>query len=327
MALVDNILKAHVNPVYAGYFADPFVWRAGDNYFAVGTGSADASGQTLGKAFTVLQSSDFYTWQFAANAMLHPDPALGNNYWAPEVAFHDGHFYLYYSVGHGDKNHQLRVAKSNSPQGPYRDLGVTLVDPAKCPFAIDPHPFQDDDGQWYLFYARDFLDTTGGCAGTGLMVAKMEGMTQLAGEGNVVLRARSNWQRFQKDRPMYGRTWDWHTLEGPCVRKHEGHYYCLYSAGRWENESYGVDYGVSLNIMGPYSDVGNEEGPRVLRTVPGHVIGPGHNSIVLGPDGQTEYIVYHAWDREMKQRQMYIDRLFWTPDGPRCEGPTYLPHP
>ncbi len=328
MALADHqILKTHANPVYAGYFADPFVWLAGDTYYAIGTGSADADGQAVGKAFTILQSTDFHNWHFAANALLRPAPGLGNNFWAPEIACHEGQFYLYYSVGHGDKNHQLRVAQSESPQGPYRDLGITLLDPVKCPFAIDPHPFQDDDGQWYLFYARDFLDTIAGRAGTALMVAKMKSMTQLAGEGNVVLRAHCDWQRFQKDRSMYGRTWDWHTLEGPCVRRHEGHYYCFYSGGRWENESYGVDYGISTHVMGPYSDIGNEAGPRILRTVPDHVIGPGHNSILRGPDGQTEYIVYHAWDREMKQRQMCIDRLFWTHDGPRCEGPTYLPHP
>jgi len=44
---------------------------------------------------------------------------------------------------------------------------------------------------------------------------------------------------------MYGRVWDWHTLEGPFVRKHDGRYYCFYSGGRWETESYGVDYGVA----------------------------------------------------------------------------------
>src|SRR5581483_10485266 len=161
---VTNAKKTHVNPVYAGYMADPFVWKVNDTYYAIGTGSADAGGQALGKAFTVLQSPDFYDWQFAANALLRPDPALGNNFWAPEVAYHDGRFYLYYSVGHGDKQHQLRVAASNSPQGPYRDLGVTLVDPTKCPFAIDAHPFQDVDEQWYLFYARDFLDLADGRA-------------------------------------------------------------------------------------------------------------------------------------------------------------------
>jgi len=25
----------------------------------------------------------------------------------------------------------------------------------------------------------------------------------------------------------------------------------------------------------------------------------------------------------MKSRQMFIDHLIWTPDGPRCEGPTW----
>ena len=66
-------------------------------------------------------------------------------------------------------------------------------------------------------------------------------MTQLAGEAKVVLRATHDWQRFQANRLMYGQTWDWHTLEGPCVHKHDGRYDCFYSGGRWETESYGVD--------------------------------------------------------------------------------------
>ena len=157
------------------------------------------------------------------------------------------------------------------------------------------------------------------------MVARMSSMAQLEGPGKVVLRARSNWQRFQAQRPMFGRVWDWHTLEGPCVRKHDGLYYCLYSGGRWDTENYGVDYGVAEQVCGPYSDAGNESGPRVLRSAPPHVRGPGHNSIVVGPDGETEYIVYHAWDKEMKARRMHIDKLVWTAEGPRCEGPTPLP--
>lgn len=320
---VATSLKVHTNPVYAGYFADPFVWKANGVYYAIGTGSADAEGQTLGKAFTILQSEDFFTWKFAANALVRPNKSLGNNFWAPEVAEHEGVFYMYYSVGHGDKNHQLRVAKSENPQGPYEDLGTALIDPAKCPFAIDAHPFRDEDDQWYLFYARDFLDTNGARAGTGLAVAKMASMTRLENEGRTVLRAHWDWQRFQSHRLMYERVWDWHTLEGPCVRRHGGKYYCLYSGGRWETENYGVDFGVADQVMGPYAETGNEAGPRVLRTVPGHLIGPGHNSIVTGPDGETDYICYHAWDKEMKQRQLYIDRLVWTDEGPKCEGPTY----
>jgi beta-xylosidase len=314
----------HTNPVYGSYFADPFVWKSGDTYYAIGTGELEAKGQTLGKIFPIIQSADFVQWQFASNAMIRPDPALGTHFWAPEVAEAGGKFYLYYSVGQDDKNHQLRVAIGDSPQGPYTDSGKTLIDPKECPFAIDPHPFRDDDGQWYLFYARDFLDTTAGNrAGTALAVRRMKSMTELDRGEIVVLRARSDWQRFQENRSLYGRVWDWHTLEGPFIRKHDGRYYCFYSGGRWETENYGVDYGVADRVLGPYSDAGNENGPRVLRTIPNQLIGPGHNSIALGPDGENEFIVYHAWDKQMKARQMAIDHLIWTPDGPHCDGPTW----
>ena len=118
---------------------------------------------------------------------------------------------------------------------------------------------------------------------------------------------------------------DWHTLEGPCVRKQNGVYHCFYSGGCYQGEGYGVDYGTASSVLGPYSDSGNESGARVLRTLPGKIIGPGHHSIVVGPDDQAEFIVYHAWDPAMTGRRMHIDRLEWTENGPRCSGPTYTP--
>jgi GH43 family beta-xylosidase len=323
-------MTTYTNPVYRGYFADPFVWQYEGIYYAIGTGDTEAEGEVdlvdEQRIFPLLQSNDFVSWQPAGNALVRPDRALGTHFWAPEIAFFEGKFYLYYSVGHEDKNHQLRVAVSDRPLGPYLDQDVTLVEPTDCPFAIDPHPFQDDDGQWYLFYARDFLDTAGGVrAGTALVVDRLQTMTQLTGKAVTVLRAQHDWQRFMVDRPMYGSTYDWHTLEGPHVRKYEGRYYCFYSGGRWETENYGVDYGIADQVMGPYSDAGNEAGPRVLRTVPDRVFGPGHNSIARSPSGQTEYIVYHAWEETRSQRQMRFDKLIWTPTGPRCEGPTWTP--
>lgn len=321
-------MATYTNPVHDGYFADPFVWQHEGIYYAIGTGDTEAAGavEDMNESliFPLLQSVDFGNWQSAGHALIRPDPTLGTHYWAPEIAHFEGRFYLYYSVGFEDKNHQLRVAVSDRPLGPYTDQGVPLVDPATCPFAIDASPFQDDDGQWYLFYAQDFLDTdTEVRAGTALVVDRLLTMTQLAGNPKPVLRARYDWQRFLVNRPMYGGVYDWHTLEGPCVRKHNDRYYCFYSGGRWETENYGVDYGVADQVMGPYSDTGNASGPRVLRSLPGHVLGPGHNSIAISPDGQAEYIVYHAWDTQMKSRRMCIDLLVWTPDGPRCQGPTW----
>jgi beta-xylosidase len=310
------------NPVYAGYFADPFVWQHEGHYYAIGTGEMEATGHSVGKIFSILRSTDLFHWQFASNALVRPDASIGTHFWAPEVAFSDGRFYLYYSAGFEDKNHQLRIAVSESAIGPFEDSGKALLDPQNCPFAIDAHPFQDDDGAWYLLYARDFLDADNQArAGTALKLARLKSMTELVDPGTTVLRARFDWQRFQANREMYGKVWDWHTLEGPFVRKHDGRYYCFYSGGRWEDESYGVDYAVADSILGPWSDAGSENGPRVLHTIPGQMIGPGHNSIASGPDGE-DYIIYHAWDKDMTARQMCVDHLVWTSDGPRCEGPT-----
>jgi len=309
------------NPVYNGYFADPFVWKAGDEYFAIGTGPDEAGGAVRDKPliFPLLRSRDLMNWVAAGDALERPDPALGSTFWAPEVASSKGRFWLYYSVGRGDARHQIRVAVSDSPLGPYRDARTeSLVFPDNPPFAIDPHPFQDDDGTWYLFYARDFLDSAAR-SGTALAVDRLTAMDRVAGEGTTVLRARHDWQRFMANRPMYGAQYDWHTLEGPFVRKRGGRYFCFFSAGRWENDTYGVDYAVADSVLGPYSDAGNEAGPRVLRTIPGRAIGPGHNSIVAGPDGE-DYLVYHAWDPQMTARRMQISRLDWTPEGPRCEA-------
>lgn len=327
-------LRAYTNPVYSGYLADPFVWRHKGAYYAVGTGPMEVSSQVAEaesaapgfsaelRLFPLLMSDNFVNWRYYDGALIPPDPALGDTFWAPEVAFDDGTYYLYYSVGFADKNHQIRVATSLHPLGPYADAGSPLIDPTTTPFAIDPHPFRDDDGQWYLFYACDFLDTEGGArAGTALRVARLVDMTTTE-ESATVLRAQYDWQRYEADRTMYGRTWDWHTLEGPCVRKHEGRYYCFYSGGRWEGADYGVDYGVADNVMGPYLGTAADF-PRVLRTIPGRVLGPGHNSIVVGPDNRTEFLAYHAWDAGGLQRTLRLDRLVWPPDGPRCEGPTW----
>lgn len=309
-----------LEPVYESYFADPYVWRHGDEWFAIGTGELEANGDPGEMIFPLLRSADFMSWEPVGKALLRPHHALGTNFWAPEVVFADGKFYLYYSVGFGDAKHQLRVATSTTPLGPFQDLGHALIDPSACAFAIDAHAFRDDDGRWYLFYARDFLDSESGVrAGTALVVAPMKSMTELAGEHRVVLRARHDWQRFLKDRPMYGGTYDWHTLEGPFVRKHNGRYYCFYSAGRWEDDTYGVDYAVADHVLGPYSDAGNEQGPRVLRTIRNELIGPGHNSVATGPDG-GDWIVFHAWDPGMTGRRMFIDRIEWTSAGPRCAG-------
>lgn len=307
-----------ISPVYPEPFADPFVWRHDGCYYAVGTSPSGAERKGASR-FALLRSNDLMSWQSLGHALVSVAAEFGEDYWAPEVAFHEGIFYLYYSVGHGDKRHHIRVAVSERPEGPFADTGSPLTDLSRLPFAIDASPFQDDDDQWYLFYARDFLDCDDGCrAGTGLVVDRLIDMRRLAGEERVVARARHDWQMYKANRPMYDSVYNWHTLEGPVVRKHDGRYYCFYSGGCWQNDTYGVDYVIADAVMGPYSHA--YDSPRVLRSLPGRLIGPGHNSIVAGPDGK-DYIVYHAWDEQHTARRMHISELAWEADGPKAVIP------
>ena len=312
--------RAHKNPVYQGYFADPFVFLHEGAYYAVGT--APLGTTNSGFEFALLRSIDLIEWESLGGALLRSKGPC-RRYWAPEVAEQDGVFYMYYSVGTSDERHELRVATSRRPDGPYLELVEPLLDPSTTPFAIDPHPYRNHDGRWYLFYARDFLDSTSGSRpGTALVVAPLSDMVRLSAEFSTVMRATHDWQRFQANRPIYGGIHDWHTLEGPCVVWNEGRYYCLYSGGNWQNETYGIDFVVADSIDGPWMDTNLGDHPRVLRSVPGHVIGPGHNSIVSGVDGVT-YIAYHAWDPAMTGRRFCLDPLIWTSDGPRGLGPTW----
>jgi beta-xylosidase len=313
------------NPVWPGYFADPFVLEYQGAYYAYGTGATLLEAD--GRAFPVLTSTDFAHWTYVGGAMEPLADPAGTAYWAPEVAERDGKFYLYYSAcgGDGDESHRLRVAIADHPAGPFHDSGHLLL--PEEDFTIDAHPFRDPrDGRWYLFFAKDFFD---GRVGTGTaVVALHDDMVSTSGPPRPVVRATADWQIYERDRPLYDRTWDaWHTVEGPFVVHHDGRYYCFYSGGPWTTPSYGVSYGVADSVMGPYRDDWSQDGPTVLRGLPGQVLGPGHNSVVRGPDGQTDFIVYHAWDPTHTARRMCLDPIDWTPEGPRAAGPTVEPRP
>jgi beta-xylosidase len=317
---------AYSNPVWPGYLADPFAFRVGDLYYAVGTGGPENHGlQPDGRMFPLLRSRDLTEWEYLGGALAPLNDPEKPAYWAPEIAEKDGRYYMYYSAGGLEgEGQQLRVAVTGDLDEAFVDAGVTLMPDE--PFTIDASPFRDPrDGRWYLFFAKDYFD--GEYPGTAAAVVPLrDDMLGVEGEAECLIRASAEWQLFQRNRRWYDRDWQaWYTVEGPFTVFHADRYYCLYSAGRWETADYGVSYVVADHPMGPYRHEPFSDGPCVLKGIPGQVLGPGHNSVVLGPDGQTDFVVYHAWDANRTARRLCIDPLRWTDQGPRCDGPSIGP--
>lgn len=306
--------KTYQNPVCRRSFPDPFVLKFRGVYYAYCTGiSAD------GRVFGVMRSPDLIEWH-PLNGAMDPLPVAHPHYWAPEITYYNGTFYLYYSVGN-ETLMELRVAVSDRPEGPFRDAGKTLTSQE---FAIDAHVFRDDDRQWHMFYATDFLEHTH--IGTGIVIDRMLDPLTLEGNPRPVTRARYDWQIYDLQRKEKGGV-RWHTVEGPFVLKRKGVYYEMFSGGNWQNTSYGVSFAVTNDLDDGGEWHQHSDGTTtlpILRTIPGVVIGPGHNSVVRGPNNRELYCVYHRWSDE--GRVLAIDRMDFA-GGNRIfvNGPTSTP--
>lgn len=305
------------NPVYGYNFPDPFVLKYCGEYWAYGTGA-----WRDGRWFGILRSRDLARWEEVGGAV-EPIPGTWPCRWAPEVSYHNGTFYLYYSIG-DEETMELRVATASHPAGPFLDSGRRL---SREQFAIDAHIFVDDDGSRYLFYATDYLEHSH--IGTGTARVRLVDPLTPAGAPMPVTRPRYDWQVYDPQRAEKGGV-RWHTVEGPFVLKHKGRYYQLFSGGNWQNLSYGVGYALADRIDAPDEWFQVADGERVvpiLRTVPGKVVGPGHNSVVRGPNNQELFCVYHCWADDKRGRVMAIDRLDWAGERMFLRGPTTTPQP
>ena len=313
----QNRSDKYLNPVFHNPFPDPFVLKFLNEYWAYCTGFWRDGG-----CFGILHSRNLVDWKEQGSA-LNPMPFDATCYWAPEVFYENGRFFMYYSVGN-ETMMEIRVAIADHPAGPFVDSGRKLTSED---FAIDPHVFVDSDGARYLFYATDFLEHTQ--IGTGTVVDRMLDEFTLEGNPQPVTRARFDWQVYDPQRKEKGGV-RWHTVEGPFVLKRKGIYYEMFSGGNWQNITYGVSYATSKQILKDEEWEQASDGVRVLpilRTLPGKIVGPGHNSVVRGPDNRELYCVYHRWAEDFGGRMMSIDPLDWAGERLFIAGPSAAPQP
>jgi beta-xylosidase len=102
--------------------------------------------------------------------------------------------------------------------------------------------------------------------------------------------------------------WEGGVVEAPWVVARGGYYYLFYSGNAYYNSTYAVGVARATSPLGPYTKLASP----ILKTGGGWV-GPGHNSVVTGPGGDT-YMVYHAWNSAHTARVMLVDAITW-PNG------------
>jgi hypothetical protein len=68
--------------------------------------------------------------------------------WAPDAAYKNGKYYLYFPAKRANGIFQIGVAISDSPTGPFTPEKEAI----KGSYTIDPAVFEDEDGKFYMYF-------------------------------------------------------------------------------------------------------------------------------------------------------------------------------
>ncbi len=213
-------------------------------------------------------------------------PWVSQQMWAPDAAFKNGTYYLYFPARDKDGNFRIGVATGKSPAGPFKAEQNYI--PGS--FSVDPAVFMDEDGKAYLYF--------GGLWGgqlekwqTGNYQADAEGpAVEEPALGPMFAELTDDMLTF-KDKPQAIQILDEHGspitagdearryFEGPWMHKYNGYYYLSYSTG----STHYLVYATSKDPKGPFTYRG-----RILEPVIGWTT---HHSIVQFKD--KWYLFYH----------------------------------
>ncbi len=132
------------NPVLSGYYPDPSICRAGDDYYIVNSSFAYYPGLPL------FHSSDLLNWKQIGYAMNRPEQlnldgaGVSRGLFAPAITYHNGTFYIVCTEVSKLGNF---VITAKDPKGPWSN-------PVSLPQVngIDPSIFFDDNGKAYIVF-------------------------------------------------------------------------------------------------------------------------------------------------------------------------------
>ncbi|MAW94858.1 MULTISPECIES: arabinan endo-1,5-alpha-L-arabinosidase [unclassified Leeuwenhoekiella] len=292
---------------------DPVVIKQGDTYYLFCTG----------RGISVFSSTDLKNWErqpqvFTEEPVWADEVAanFNNHIWAPDISFHKGKYYLYYSVSAFAKNTSAigltinTTLDADDPNYKWEDQGIVIQSVPNRDLwnAIDPNlVFDDTETPWLAF---------GSFWGGLKMVRLSEDLKSIARpqEWHTIARRERSFDLADANPGDAA-------LEAPFIFKKDGWYYQFLSwdlCCRGENSTYKVVVGRSKNAIGPYVDKEgtslNNGGGTLIIEGNENWYGAGHNSAYTFDS--KDYIVFHAYDaRDNASPKLKIAELSWDEQG------------
>ncbi len=291
---------------------DPSIIKAGDAYYLYCTHGG----------IYIRKSTDLLDWKRPFPPSVFPPtnapawtqemvPGSNNDIWAPDISFYNDKFHLYYSVSTFGSNHSViglatNVTLDSEADGyEWVDEGLVIEsvnsDNYNC---IDPNLIMDADGVPWLAF---------GSFWTGIKMRRLDYETGKLSAEDETLYSLAR----RPERPG--------AVEAPFIIRKGEFYYLFVSFDvccRGADSTYHVRVGRSEAVTGPYVDrdgVDMLDGGGTQVTFPTQRWrGPGHNAILQ--EGDTDYIVHHAYMRTMREWRRCASRR-WSGtrrDGPHC---------
>ncbi len=273
------------NPIRTGCFPDPSIVRVGEDYYMVN------SSFIYFPCIPISHSRDLVHWEIIGHAITNPEWAGldelegGRGYWAPDISYDDGTFYITATYRMNDTGSVIRrqiVVTSDRPEGPYSQPAFIDED------GIDPSLFHED-GRHYMLLNR----------GARILELSSDCKKQIS-------EAKLLYYGHQK-----------HAPEGPHILKKDGYYY-LFQAEGGTGIGHRISVARSRELMGIYEPC--PYNPILRQTDPEAALQRcGHGKPVSTPDGRW-YMVYlcgrmleHSFS--ILGRETALDPITWTADG------------
>jgi arabinan endo-1,5-alpha-L-arabinosidase len=285
---------------------DPSIIKEADTYYLFSTRAGIA----------VRCSKDLTHWRLCGDVFAHlPQWAVTEvpglrGLWAPDVAYFNRQYHLYYSVSTFGSNHSRIGLATNQTLDPasdkYRwmDQGSVIGSDVKDDWnAIDPDVVLDEHDQPWLSF---------GSFWGGIKLRKLDAATgKLSAQDQTLYSLAS--RRRTSTTPG--------AIEAPNIIRKNDYYYLFVSFDfccRGKDSTYNIRVGRARSVTGPYIDRSGkpmmEGGGTLVVAGAGRWAGPGHSAVLQEKD--RDYLIYHAYDTEWHGvPTLRIATLHWDSEG------------